>query len=239
MQIEKIVLTKEGGGKGETTFLKEMLGERWSVVQLPLPHGSKARALPELRETYNGVSYEFVASKVFDDGTEPWGGQKKCLRMVFAAIAGEGLPLVLLQDELEKLADWCALPNSRKVVSRLELLQSPGEVHFELVGSETTDAGLVESYGAGLLDKQTGPRLPIGRAFHAMVELGGKLYVIGGKGGTAGRWKTATFLSSVLRLDPCNLAQGWVQVASMHEPRAYVAATVMNGQIYAVGGSAG
>ena len=57
MQIEKIVLTKEGGGKGETTFLKEMLGERWSVVQLPLPHGSKARALPELRETYNGVSY--------------------------------------------------------------------------------------------------------------------------------------------------------------------------------------
>ena len=132
MQIEKIVLTKEGGGKGETTFLKEMLGERWSVVQVPLPHSSKAPALPELRETYNGVSYEFVASKVFDDGTEPWGGQKKCLRMVFAAIAGEGLPLVSLQDELEKLADWCALPNSRKVASRLELLQSPGEVHFEL-----------------------------------------------------------------------------------------------------------
>ena len=100
-QIEKIVLTKKGGGKEETTFLNEMLGERWSVVQVPLPHGSKAPTLPELRETYNGVSYEFVASKVFDDGTEPWGGQKKCLRMVFAAAAGEGLPLVSLQDELD------------------------------------------------------------------------------------------------------------------------------------------
>ena len=79
-----------------------------------------------------------------------------------AAIAGEGLPLVLLQDELEKLADWCALPNSRKVVSRLELLQSPGEAHYELGGAPLSpemftmiDEPLTEdSGGCGFIPEQ-------------------------------------------------------------------------------------
>ena len=147
--IEKIVLAKELGGKQESSFLKEWLGPRWLMEEMPLPHGSNCPALPELKLQYNGLSYQFVASKVFDNGMEPWGGKKKCLRMVYAEADG-----ISLQGELEKLADWRALPNIRKVASRLELLQSPGEVHTELFGEplspdlfELIDEPLTEESG--------------------------------------------------------------------------------------------
>jgi hypothetical protein len=157
MPIEKLVLAKEGGGKEETGFLNHLLGEaRLFVVQVPLPSLSKPPALPRPRETSNGKEYEFVASKVFDDGMEPWGGKKKCLRMVYAAVAGEDLPPISLQDELEKLADWCALPNARKVASRLELLQSPGKAYFELRPGEPLRPEMFERIDEPLTEESGG-----------------------------------------------------------------------------------
>ena len=56
-----------------------------------------------------------------------------------------------LQAELEKLADWRALPTARKVASRLELLQSPAPrdrafqlppERFELIAEPLSEASL-------------------------------------------------------------------------------------------------
>ena len=67
-----------------------------------------------------------------------------------------------------------------------------------------------------------------GIADHAVVALGGFIYAVGGTNGT-------TSLSSAWRYDP--KTDTWKEVASMHVPRCYVAAAVMDGKIYAVGGS--
>ena len=40
-----------------------------------LSQGSKPLQLPELSDSFDGAPYEFVASKVFDDDSEPWGGK--------------------------------------------------------------------------------------------------------------------------------------------------------------------
>ena len=106
-----------------------------------------------------------------------------------------------------------------------------------LVGGENCPH-YVASYAAGLDDHRDEPvRIQEGRAFHAMVTLNSMLYVIGGKAGEKGQWKSARFLPTVLRFDPQQPASGWVAVACMNEPRAYLAAGVVDGYIYVVGGS--
>ena len=54
-----------------------------------------------------------------------------------------------------------------------------------IAGGESSPE-LVESYAAGLTDRRVETALPTGRAFHTMVELQGKLYLIGGKRGMKG-----------------------------------------------------
>eukprot|EP01051_Picozoa_sp_SAG22_P011423 SAG22_NODE_1097_length_5575_cov_2.150292_1_plen_361_part_00 len=68
-----------------------------------------------------------------------------------------------------------------------------------------------------------------GLADHAVVGLGGFLYVVGGTNGT-------TSLRTTLRYDP--KADSWKYMAPMSVGRCYVAAAVLGGKIYAVGGSA-
>jgi N-acetylneuraminic acid mutarotase len=67
-----------------------------------------------------------------------------------------------------------------------------------------------------------------GIGFHSVVALGGYLYSIGGTNAT-------TSLASTWRYDP--KADSWKQMASMENARCYVAAAVLGGKIYAVGGS--
>ena len=54
-------------------------------------------------------------------------GRLRCaeVKSTSKAILGPGLVTIDLQDELAKVADFAALPNGRKVASRLELMQSP------------------------------------------------------------------------------------------------------------------
>lgn len=142
---------QRGASEKETCLLEEWLGERVLLVETPLPRGGAALQLPHSRSQSEGRALELVASKVHDDGVEPWGGKRKCLRMVYAVTEGPGFPPISLQDELEKLADWRALPNPRKVASRLELLQSPAprdrafhQLHpsgFELIDEPLTEEG--------------------------------------------------------------------------------------------------
>ena len=59
-----------------------------------------------------------------------------------------GLVTIDLQDELAKVADFAALPNGRKVASRLELMQSPTSPdrvvrrhisEFKMIGDDDSD----------------------------------------------------------------------------------------------------
>jgi hypothetical protein len=99
MPVSKLVV---GDKQNETCLLTEWLGEeRVLVVERPLPRGGGAElVLPDSRASFHGRDFEFVASKVHDDGIEPWGGKKKCLRMTYAATEGPGLMPVSLQAEL-------------------------------------------------------------------------------------------------------------------------------------------
>ena len=63
--------------------------------------------------------------QVYDDGFEFYGRRSQCLRMRYAATSGPGLPAIHLQTELERIADFAALPSARKACARLELMQSP------------------------------------------------------------------------------------------------------------------
>ena len=116
---------QRGASEKETSLLEEWLGARARLVETPLPRGGAELLLPHSTTQQEGCALAFVASKVHDDGMEPWGGKRKCLRMTYAVTEGPGFPPISLQDELEKLADWRALPSPRKVATRLELLHSP------------------------------------------------------------------------------------------------------------------
>ena len=67
-----------------------------------------------------------------------------------------------------------------------------------------------------------------GIADHTVVAVGGFIYAIGGTNGTAA-------LRSTWRFHP--QSNKWKQMASMHIARCYVAAAVVDGKIFAVGGS--
>ena len=150
-----------------------------------------------------GHALEFVASKVHDDGMEPWGGKRKCLRMTYAVTEGPGFPPISLQCELEKLADWRALPNPRKVASRLELLQSPAprERAFQLQPAlfELIDEPLSEEGGGcgfipeALLERLLGGRVAARRCASILVRLvisiGGDQISIGGDRAAGGLFK--------------------------------------------------
>ncbi|XP_077983153.1 kelch-like protein 20 [Glandiceps talaboti] len=73
------------------------------------------------------------------------------------------------------------------------------------------------------------------RAFFGTVAVGGMLYAVGGTGSNAGN--QGDFLLSVERYDPSQ--NRWAWVAPMHESRAYLSVTVLNGYIYAIGGHCG
>lgn len=70
--------------------------------------------------------------------------------------------------------------------------------------------------------------MPTARMGLAAVELGGKLFVVGGQD-AAGQ-----FLSTLEMFDPAN--DVWVPRASMSRPRAWLAAAAIDGKLYAVGG---
>ncbi|EOD13858.1 hypothetical protein EMIHUDRAFT_464640 [Emiliania huxleyi CCMP1516] len=189
LRLSKTVLTDREAT--ETSFLLELLGERARVVEVPLPNGLSQPRLPDRTFVDNGRTYQFAACRVFDDGATPWGGKRRCMRCVYYAASGpcfgdpseELLPPLDLQAELERWADWRALPSARKAASRLELLQSPARLehavrqltsdHFELIdepqpSSESGGCGFVPE---GLLAELLGGGRAAQRATAVQVRL--------------------------------------------------------------------
>ena len=74
-------------------------GKNLSRVNHFSDHGVGARPRRE---------YHLLSSKVVDDGYEFWGGKKQMLRMMYVTEGERGL-----QDELERLADFAAIPLAR------------------------------------------------------------------------------------------------------------------------------
>jgi len=89
----------------------------------------------------------------------------------------------------------------------------------------------------GVLDGWTAaPALPVPLTRHAAVEAGGKLYVVGGK--------TLDGMSPVVTtnayvFDPANPGDGWQVAGAIVAPRMELAAAVLDGKIYTMGGSDG
>jgi N-acetylneuraminic acid mutarotase len=82
---------------------------------------------------------------------------------------------------------------------------------------------------------QSLPPIPYGnRSHHAAVELDGEIYLIGGL-----RWISYNVHELIADVDVYNPATGqWRQVAPLPTPRFLLSAVVLNGHIYAIGGSA-
>ena len=106
------------------TFLCYLLGNRMKIIDVPL---NKFEQKPyEVKFDQNGNVYELISVKVQSDNEINAGfhSQAKCARLVYAQISGSGMESVDVQDWLSRLADFQSL-TPRKLVARLELLQSP------------------------------------------------------------------------------------------------------------------
>jgi len=73
-------------------------------------------------------------------------------------------------------------------------------------------------------------KLPINSAYHGVVEVEGKLYIVGGYDGQQ-------YLDSLYCLDMSTMI--WEEMSSMMSKRCYIATTVFEGKIFALGGHDG
>ena len=107
------------------TFLSHLLGSRIKVIDVPL---SRFEQRPyEIEFEQNGNAYELISIKQQSDNevsTPGFSSQAKVARLVYAQVSGSGMETVEVKDWLCRLADFPSL-TPRKLVARLELLQSP------------------------------------------------------------------------------------------------------------------
>mmetsp|Transcript_91349 Transcript_91349/g.293389 ORF Transcript_91349/g.293389 Transcript_91349/m.293389 type:complete len:315 (+) Transcript_91349:316-1260(+) len=95
-------------------------GLRWRCHRLVARHSRAPRPI----SAFEGRSYELVASKVLEEGPAFHGIRKHIIRSLYVAASAPGLENINIKTELEKIADFSALPNVRKVAARLELMLS-------------------------------------------------------------------------------------------------------------------
>ncbi len=124
-----ITLIRLESNKKEANFLDHWLGSRMVTVKIPLTNDERSLDFDRFLN-HNGSSLELVSRKVLKDGEK--GGfrigkkftfKPKVLSLVYIKVTGPGLESISVKEELEKIADFASLA-TRKVVSRLELLQS-------------------------------------------------------------------------------------------------------------------
>jgi len=63
---------QRGASEKETSLLEEWLGARARLVETPLPRGGAELLLPHSTTQLEGCALAFVASKVHDNGMEPY-----------------------------------------------------------------------------------------------------------------------------------------------------------------------
>ena len=123
--IQQIRISKDNA-RDENTFLSHFLGDRIKVVNVPL-NPAEAMHPFDITVLQDGRVYELISVKIREDNDGPSLPfcKKKCALLIYGQIRGPLLEPICIESELSKLADFSALPSARKVVARLELLQSP------------------------------------------------------------------------------------------------------------------
>ena len=109
----------------ESHFLARFLKNRMQVFEIPLNKEEESIAYDSHIIDNNDTAYELVTVKVVQDTQKGGFNYKpKALKLVYSQENGHNIEPFSIKDELEKIADFASL-DTRKVVSRLELLQSP------------------------------------------------------------------------------------------------------------------
>ena len=122
--VEKMRLTSSSQ-KVDNTFLSHILGNRIRIVEIAL--NAEEVSMPfDVSIQENGYRYELISAKVRKDGDSPslQYCKKQCVCLMYAQVTGPCLETLCLERTLQDIADFSSL-SSRKVMARLELLQSP------------------------------------------------------------------------------------------------------------------
>jgi ribosomal protein L24 len=124
--IVKIRLQSQGAKRSDHNFLTQLFQDRLIVTEIPMNQEETRHPLDVEWVDKRGFGHELVSSKIQNDG-EVGGGRHckpKCVRLVYAQVFGPQQTTYSLKEELERLGDFASL-DTRKVLARLELLQSP------------------------------------------------------------------------------------------------------------------
>lgn len=121
--VTMIKAVPEKDGMVYDTFLKFALGRRLRIVQIPIESDQD----PIEIEYQDGKDqFQLISSKVVSDDQEGsfQFGRKEMLQLFYMQTSGVVLQEISPQEYLSSLANFSKL-SARKVVARLELLQSP------------------------------------------------------------------------------------------------------------------
>lgn len=122
--------------KQEITFLSHVFGNRIRVLDVSLNGRTNQKPFDKTFQDHDS-KYELVSAKVYDDhergGTY---GKPKLVRLMYAQVEGPGLTPFSLDEALLRLGDFSRLV-PRKIMARLELLQSPAK--FDVVFSSASE----------------------------------------------------------------------------------------------------
>jgi len=134
--IMKLRTQRHGAKRAEQNFLTHLFQDRLQVTETPMNQKEMEHPFDVNIIGEGGFGYELLSSKVQNDGDASSGPhcQAKCVRLVYAQVTGPQRTTYSLKQELCRLGDFASL-STRKVVARLELLQSPA-YQFNLSGTK-------------------------------------------------------------------------------------------------------
>lgn len=124
--IRRIRIASSRQPTEDVTLLSTMLGSRVWATEAPLTGRSDQKPIDRLVE-FSGHTMELISTKIQDDtalGTAFY--KPKVIRLVYIITEGPGLEPIVPADLLLRIADFSRL-SPRKVMARLELLQSPAK----------------------------------------------------------------------------------------------------------------
>lgn len=119
--VQKI---RAGATMKRDSLLSYFLNHRWLLVETPLHN---FQGLFDCRFSKNGETFVLTSVKAQADtsvGSLNKMGSLKCAHLIYTKISGPGVAPISVQNLLLQFGDFSILP-ARKVVARLELLQSP------------------------------------------------------------------------------------------------------------------
>jgi len=139
MRVLRYVLGPVATAQKEVSFADMYFGDRCITLESPHPT-LKSVAVPTPDTSHDGAQFELIGCKQISDGTSCFGMPRYTWRWLYVA-RKEGLPL---SEELQQVADFAALPNSRKAAARLELLLSPAKSALDAHRLSSADFELID-----------------------------------------------------------------------------------------------